>query len=31
VEQFLAAARTVLAETLGKARLALQELEGLGS
>ncbi len=31
VEQFLAAARTVLASTLGKARLALEELEGPGS
>ena len=31
VEQFLAAARTVLASTLGKARTALEELEGTGS
>ena len=31
VEQFLAAARTVLASTLGKARLALEELEGTGA
>ena len=28
VEQFLAAARNVLAKTLGRARLALEELEG---
>jgi len=28
VEQFLAAARSVLAATLGRARLALEELEG---
>jgi len=28
VDQFLAAARTVLAATLGRARLALEELEG---
>ena len=31
VEQFLDAARTVLASTLGKARLALEELEGTGA
>ena len=31
VEQVLAAARTVLAATLGKARLALEELEGPGN
>ncbi len=31
VEQFLAAARTVLAATLGRARLALEELEVSGS
>jgi ArsR family transcriptional regulator len=31
VEQLLAAARTVLASTLGRARLALEELEGPGS
>jgi ArsR family transcriptional regulator len=30
VEQFLVAARTVLASTLGKARHALEELEGTG-
>ncbi len=31
VGDFLIAASTVLASTLGKARLALEELEGLGS
>ena len=31
VGQFLAAARNVLASTLGKARLALEKLEGPGS
>ena len=31
VEEFLAIARTVLASTLGKARIALEELEGTGA
>ena len=31
VEQFLLAARTVLAATLGRARTALEELEGTES
>ena len=31
VEQFLMAARSVLAATLGRARVALEELEGPGS
>jgi ArsR family transcriptional regulator len=31
VVQFLAAARTVLTTTLGRARLALEELEGSGT
>jgi ArsR family transcriptional regulator len=31
VEQFLTAARSVLAATLGRARMALEELEGTGT